>query len=40
MEALEDLSYKHVTEIKFYKTEMADEGVKYVCKFVEKVKSA
>ena len=40
MEALEDLSYKHVTEIKFYKTEMSDEGVKYVCKFVEKVKSA
>jgi len=28
-----------VKEIKLYKTEMADEGAKYVCKFIEKVKS-
>jgi len=30
METLSDLTYKHMKELKLYKTQIGDEGVKYI----------
>jgi len=39
MQALTDLRYKHLEDLKFVKSDLCDEGVSEVCKFVQISKS-
>lgn len=36
MESMSDMKYKHLASIKFVKVECRDEGVQYICSYMQK----